>query len=485
VSAVGIPLEENLSISSLSNGIEVWLKPHALPTRTISCRVVAKNPLESAPQIFSLDCPLDAFEDELPCFVDLCRESISNEAQCKIAVVAVGDFEEKSLVKMLADAFEVFSERSVGSPTRMISVNPADSDMVYLSLSYSTSFEKIKTDQDLKKLWILYLLQTVVEEKFRKKIKDADGQWIQPVHAKYLLPYSHCVARGKQPLNQEPHAMLKAFLAAIQEVKSTGFSEQELSDAKAKLQKNLLNFYQQNPSSDTLADYLASHFGFGAGHPDYSIFMTLSMRAITEIQRADVAELLGTYFGDATRRVDVKFPQTVNINETTIQMTLDAHKTDNVVLDLDKNNLNKENAYSQLPITDEEANMIYRIIDTLGTKKWWQLAFVQGELKDLGNKVQHIHPLRFLGTLFTDSHLKLCMRDIVESSVKWKGFMKGDGATPGFIAKCEKEFARDNFESYILSFCQAVKAHPDQVRTLVRNKEWENLVVYLINLDSN
>jgi len=108
LSADGIPAEENLSTSILENGIEVWLKRYEAPHQTICCRVIAKNPLEAVPQIFSLDCPLDAFEEELPYFVDLCRESIPNEMQCKLAVVAVGDFEEKSLGQFLKTAFEVF-----------------------------------------------------------------------------------------------------------------------------------------------------------------------------------------------------------------------------------------------------------------------------------------------------------------------------------------------------------------------------------------
>ncbi len=207
-------MEEDLSVSSLDNGIELWLKPFVLPNQEISCRVIAKNPFEAVPQVFSLDCPMDAFEDELPYFVDLCKEQIINESQCKMAVVAVGDFEAPNLVEFLNAAFEVFSQKMSVPAAQMISVSPSDeNDMVYLSLTYPTSFQEIKTDQDLKKLWVLYLLQSVVEERFKKTIKDADGQWISASQAKYMLPYANTVAKGRQMVGDEPKKMLSAFLS--------------------------------------------------------------------------------------------------------------------------------------------------------------------------------------------------------------------------------------------------------------------------------
>jgi hypothetical protein len=179
LSAIAIPIEEDLSVSSLDNGIELWLKPFALPNHAISCRVIAKNPFEAVPQVFVLNCPMDEFEDELPSFVDECKEKIINESQCKMAVVAVGDFEAPNLIESLNAAFEGFSEKKIGSEARMITVSPsAENNKVYLSLTYPTAFQEIKTDQDLKKLWALYLLQLAVEERFIKTIKDDDGQWI-------------------------------------------------------------------------------------------------------------------------------------------------------------------------------------------------------------------------------------------------------------------------------------------------------------------
>jgi hypothetical protein len=476
----------------LDNGIELWLKPFSLPNQAISCRVIAKNPFEAMPQVFSLDCPMDAFEDELPYFVDLCKESIINESQCKMAVVAVGDFETMNLVEFLQSAFEVFSERVNEPAARMISVNPSgENDIVYLSLTYPTSFQEVKTDQDLKKLWMLYLLQSVVEERFRKSIKDADGQWILASQAKYMLPLANSVVKGKQMVADEPRKMLLACLLAMKEIKSTGFSEQELSDAKAKLQKNLVNFYQPNPTSSVLADYLASLCAFGAGHPDYSIFMTLSFKAISEIERADVADLIGVYFKDETRRVEMSIPPSIHVSEAAIQEVLNTHKTDDIVLSLKKgvNNSGTDTArelYNKLPLAEEEGKIIYQIVDSVGNLNELKLWGKEDEITALGNKVQHVHPFKFLETVLNNPHLKQAMIKIEDSfgKFKWRGFFDGTAHSPGFSAKCEREFARDNLTPYIVGFCQVVKANPEQIRHFIEKKEWEKLVRFLIQLEN-
>ncbi len=490
--AVEIPFEEKLSISSLENGVELWLKQYTAPRQWISFRIVAKNPLEEVPQIIALDCPANTIEDELPCFISDCRESIRDAELCKIAIVAVGDFEKESLREFLKETCEIFSRPTRAQPGKMITLNPSpQSDMVYLTLSYPTSFQELKTDQDLKKLWVLYLLQSVVEERFRKTMKEIDGQWIQPAQAKYLLPYTQTIARGKQMLGKEPNSMLIAFLIAMHEFKGNGFTEQELMDAKAKLQKNLLTFYQKYSTNNTLAEYIASHAAFGAGCPDYTLFMRLSFSLISEIGRQDIAELMGGYFRDSTRRVDMKAPPQAEITEAAIKETLNAMRTDALVLDLDGNTPDNSSisteelaSYDKLPVTDAEVQIIYQIIDTVGTTNALFLAPKYFELKELGNKVQHVHPLKFLGVVLTNPHLKQCLINMEESNLKWKGFLSGSGKTPGFIAKCEREYARNNFAPYIVGFCQTVKAHPDQVRMLIEKKEWEKLARMLVKLEN-
>ncbi len=100
----------------------------------------------------------------------------------------------------------------------------------------------------------------------------------------------------------------------------------------------------------------------------------------------------------------------------------------------------------------------------------------------LGNKVQHVHPFKFLEIVLNTPHLKQSMLIVEDGflNLKWRGFFDGTSQSPGFSAKCEREYARDNLAPYIVGFCQTVKANPEQVRFFVEKKEWENLVRFLV-----
>lgn len=485
LSAGVIPQEENLTISVMDNGIELWLKQGAVSNHAISCRVIAKNPLQAVPQIFCLnDCPMEAFEEELPYFVDDCKQKIKDEAQCKIGVIAVGDFEKTYLLNYLTSAFEGFSQRMI-KPYARIKINSSSEKEV--TLSYPTTFQEIKTDQDLKKLWMLHLLQSIVEERLRKTVEGVGGEWTSISQSAYMLPYACSMAKGK--LIGEPEKMLASFLSAMNEIKSSGFSEQELSDAKAKLRKNLLIFDQKSPTNGIMADYLASHYFFETGYPDYSIFITMSFKVISEIERRDVAQLIGVYFKDATRRVEISVPASIAISESTIEEILNGNRTDEIVLNLKENNAGKNMArelYNQLPLTDDEAKIIYQIIDALGNWDILKLFKKEDEITALGNAVQHVHPFKFLETVVTTPHLKQSMRSIkgVLFNKKWRSFFDGTSQSKGFTDRCERENVRDNLEPYIVGFCQTIKANPERVRGHIERKDWEGLVDFLINLEN-
>jgi hypothetical protein len=139
-------------------------------------------------------------------------------------------------------------------------------------------------------------------------------------------------------------------------------------------------------------------------------------------------------------------------------------------------------SYAELAIPDEESQIIYRIIDLLGSRNEIVLGFKRSKMKKLGQEVQHVHPFVFLQTIFCDPHLKESMQKVLDSwmSFKWDGFMHGDGEVPGFIHKCEKEHQRGNLLPYVEAFSQKVGADPSIVRDFVEKREWEDLVKYLI-----
>jgi len=495
--AVEIPEEDDISISSLNNGIQVWLKNHSYPENTVACRIVARRSEEELPQIFTLDCPTEVLEEELPSFIEYCYDSIEDEATCKMSMVAVGDFDKDDLTDFLAKAFAVFSHRREGieSPQISISESLIDDKMVYVSLHYPTPFPPLNSDKNLKELWSIYLLQIMAQDRFHKMFALAETDWIKPTDARYLLPMSYCVARGKRfvgkenEIGSESLRMLERPLLAMQEIKSEGFKMKELAEAKGKLQKNLLKFYQRSPDNGTLADYFASHCSLGQGCPSYTAFMAMSLHVISEIEIFDIYNLFGAYFRDDLRRVEIVATPSTHVDELDVQKLLNAFQSDTLIVNREvvEEEMAKD-AYSQLLITDEEIQIIYEIIDTIAKSNVAKLLVNQSEMEEKGRKISQVHPMKFLGVVFSNPHLKKCMAKIHDgaflNSFKWSGFFDGSSNQKGFAQKMDEEAKKNNLLKYVPGFAKAVKASPDQIRVFILKKEWEKLVKYLIKLDS-
>ncbi len=483
VGAVEIPADEDLSIRSLANGVQLWLREHGAGSQAISCRIVARNPELASPQIFSLDCPVHIFEDELPSFVEYCRESIQQEAQSDIAVVTVGDFDVAEIEEFVKNEVEIFAERQSKLYTPPVTISRFDQPgVVYCALHYPTPRHELKTDQDIKQLWIFYLLQSICQERFHKALSVINTEWVHHSEPRYFLPSLQTAAYGRHSLSLgQVDTALIASLQAMDELKRNGFTKAELSNAQAKLQQKLMKLYQASPDAQALADYYTSHFAFGSGAPHYDLFMTTSLNLISEISMEDMAHALSAYFTDSSRRVEIRiaqeYPSTDEMIAGLIKQDLDDYKTDELRFNVPEN-VEHTDLYAQLPITETEASLIYEIIDTISSTSWPKLLLIASEVERKGRRVDNVHPLRFLGTIFSNNHLKKCMIDLMDSFFQWNGFISG------LAKRLGDENKRNNLLPYVPGFCRVVKANPDQVRFYIQRQKWEELVIYLIKLGS-
>ncbi len=480
--AVEIPLDEHLISASLKKGIEVWFKVQT-PSSHIACRFVSQDPLIGRPHIFELDCPTEVFEDELPSFLDYCEEETQKQGEVLVGFVTVGSMNFEGLQLFLSERLgqKEFKEESISETIQLCpSKEISHMDLV---LSYPTTFPALQTDRDLKKLWIFYLLQTIVESRFKQAATSVDGVWIAPSETKYLLPALSVVGHGIENVESGRELrLLKSFLAVIQNLKEQGFSDSELAAAKSRLQKHLQRFYRIKPDHEALADYYASYLAAGIPCPDYSAFMALSLHMIPEIEMADVYEVLKESLLDDTREVAVRFPSQISLTKEEIRNTLNQFSSDRLVLQQEGSKVVLEEGkdpFSQLIITEDEQRMIRAVIDTVAKKSPIKLAFIRGELEAKRKLLFHIHPLRSLASMFSDPRTKENIAEIRSSFLKWRNFI-GD-----FSERMKQEHGQNNLEVYIPGFCQAVKANPDQVRTCINNRDWEGLVKYLLRLNNS
>lgn len=131
-------------------------------------------------------------------------------------------------------------------------------------------------------------------------------------------------------------------------------------------------------------------------------------------------------------------------------------------------------AYKDLVCTDQDKSNIFEIITTMAEHGKLALLLKQSYLKNLGAQINHVHPLKFLSTIFTNPCLKTRMEPIFDDYFKRNGFM--DGLGPSLTREADK----GKLDQYLNDFASEVKIPPDRLRKFFQNRDWESLVRYLM-----
>jgi hypothetical protein len=135
-----------------------------------------------------------------------------------------------------------------------------------------------------------------------------------------------------------------------------------------------------------------------------------------------------------------------------------------------------QESFYQLPLLEEDKKNIQIIIKTMAEKGLIKLLLDRRYLEKKGDLVNYVHPLRFIGYIFSDEKLKDCMRQIRTSKFKWNEFIKG------FSRRMDEEYSMDNLKHYIPEFVEQVHPqHPERIERFIKKKSWESLVADLLN----
>ncbi len=133
-----------------------------------------------------------------------------------------------------------------------------------------------------------------------------------------------------------------------------------------------------------------------------------------------------------------------------------------------------EKAYKDLPCSEEDAMTIHHIIRTISEKgKWWLMKH-RSEMNALGDSINHVHPLKFLETIFSDELLKERMKDVFDDYFKKNGFM--EGVNRGLTARSNV----GELDAYIQDFANSVNAKKEDIQPYFDSQDWEGLVRHLI-----
>lgn len=131
--------------------------------------------------------------------------------------------------------------------------------------------------------------------------------------------------------------------------------------------------------------------------------------------------------------------------------------------------------YEQLDRSQKDEQTIYKLITTMADNGKVWLLFNKTEMNQMGEEVGHVHPLRFLGYIFSERHLKRCMARVLEDYFKRNGFIDGLGPS------LDNELKKGTLYPYLKEFCEEVGVKPYEIESYVQKRDWEGFMRYLIN----
>jgi hypothetical protein len=130
--------------------------------------------------------------------------------------------------------------------------------------------------------------------------------------------------------------------------------------------------------------------------------------------------------------------------------------------------------YETLTISQEDKIIIGRLLMTMAENNIFKLLMEKKRLEKWGDDINHVHPVRFLGTVFTDPRLIYCMREIKRSSFKWDSFVEG------FSERMREEAGRNNLVRYVEGFAEAIGRDAKDLYVYFENADFEGLVKHLL-----
>jgi hypothetical protein len=114
------------------------------------------------------------------------------------------------------------------------------------------------------------------------------------------------------------------------------------------------------------------------------------------------------------------------------------------------------------PVTLQEKRDIAYIINTLGMSSLVTIATTQSSIKEAGDRIDHVHPLRFLISIFSDEKMKASI-----SAMKGRRWVWGD-FIQGLKESADCETSRGNMKpEFIQDFIIQLNLDPKEIAPLV------------------
>lgn len=127
-------------------------------------------------------------------------------------------------------------------------------------------------------------------------------------------------------------------------------------------------------------------------------------------------------------------------------------------------------------VTSKEKKDIRFILKNMAQKSLASLLSVKSQMEDAGDRIEHLHPLRFLEAVFSDEELKAYFHQVKKrGSWLWSEFSKG------LKTSMQEEFDIGNFQdAFIYDFSSNLNIDASLIQNHIHSAQWDDLIKALL-----
>lgn len=127
-------------------------------------------------------------------------------------------------------------------------------------------------------------------------------------------------------------------------------------------------------------------------------------------------------------------------------------------------------------VSPSEASDITFIVKTLANSSLPKIKTAESSLKKAGDRIDHVHPLQFLLSVFLNEELKVAVRNLQGRAWVWDDFR--DGITQTLA----EENSKNNILPYLQDFAFKIRVDVNILLPLQQAGRWEKFVTTLIDV---
>lgn len=175
---------------------------------------------------------------------------------------------------------------------------------------------------------------------------------------------------------------------------------------------------------------------------------------------------IGNLLGRAVTAIGECFGSTKKVDALKVKIPCFSTITDNRSL------LSKKLSYDKKPTADELKKIDY-IITSTGSCHLPALMMRRSELKQMGDELESMHPLRYISSIITNPKLK---NELIKIKARGQKWLESHVWTVTFdrnVERLNKEAEQNNLLCYMDQFAMDLKLDSSHLTTLVKNKRWK------------